>query len=1193
MIGTTLQNRYRLDAELGRGGMGVVYRAHDTLLDRDVAVKVLSAAVLGSEGRARLLREARAAAQLNHPNIVSIHDAGEVDGVPFIVMELVEGESLHSRRPTDLDEILGIARQMCAALEHAHAHGIIHRDLKPENVTLAPIPSPSQGEGEGVRVKLMDFGLARSAAARRSSGGALVGTVFYLAPEQALGQAVDGRADLYALGVMLYELTTGRLPFAGNDPLAVVSQHIHSPVAPPRTLRPDLPPALEAIILRLLAKNPADRYVSAREVANTLAEVAEGHPSRSAVPARHNLPIQLTSFIGREKEMADIKRLLPDRHLLTLTGSGGTGKTRLALQVAVDLLEAFSDGVWLVELASLTDPDLVPQTVAAVLGVREEPSYPVTKALVDYLRSKSLLLILDNCEHLLDACAQMAEALLRACPNVKILATGREALGIAGETTFRVPSLSLPDIRRMPAVEDLTQYESVRLFVDRAVAVRPEFRMTDANAAAIAHVCHRLDGVPLAIELAAARVRAMTAEQIAARLDDRFRLLTGGSRTALPRQQTLRALIDWSWDLLSDVERVLLRRLAVFVGGWMLEAAEVVCAQQDEGGGLSASREVQLSIGLQPFDILELLTHLVGKSLVVMEEQGQETRYRLPETIRQYARDKLLEAGESEWVRARHLNFFLELSAEAEPRLRTADQLMWLARLETEHDNLRAALKWALGSGDGEAGLCLAGNLSRFWYLRGYWNEGREWLKLMLSQSGKDTALPKPVARARARALYGAGWLADEDGSEIPLYTESLALCRQIGDKWGEAFSLRGLVAGASNWGSPEHILPRLQESLALFRELREPWGIALVDFNLGWLALGQDDQLQAEATWEDGLRLFRQSGDRWGIAVSLNALGYVARLRGNYPRATALTEESLKLFHELGDKAGIAVSFIRLGNVAFRRGDYAEATALLEKSLALQRERGDQQGVANSLNLLGLVACYQGDYRRAVALLEESLALARESGNQYFIPYALSYLALVAHYQNDIEHAAALWQESLLLHREQEDKEGVPYSLYGLGLAAQHQGDYALAAERLDESLTLYRTAGDKRYIAAVLHSLGQLAQTQGDPTRAAIHFKESLILRKKMGDRQGIAESLEGWAGMAVAQGLPDSAARLFGAAAGIREAIGAPLPPVERAEYNRSVAAARAQLGEAAFAAVLAEGRAMALEQAIAYALEQTAS
>jgi len=1191
-VGDFLVNRYRLDAELGRGGMGIVYRARDTLLDRDVAVKVLSGTSLGSEGRARLLHEARAAAQLNHPNIVSIYDAGEAGGVPFIVMELVEGASLFDRRPQTLGAILAVARQVCAALEHAHAHGIVHRDLKPENVLVVsdphPTPSPSHGDGPGVRVKLMDFGLARSDASRVSTEGALIGTLFYLAPEQALGQPVDGRADLYALGVMLYELVTDRLPFAGDDPLSVISQHIHAPVEPPHIHRADLPSALEAVILKLLAKQPGDRFASAHDVELALAEIE----TPGIAQPRHNLPVQLTSFIGREKEMAELKRLLSGSRLLTLTGSGGTGKTRLALHVAADLLDSFGDGVWLVELASLSDPDLVPQTVAAVLGVREEPSYPLMQALADYLRARALLLILDNCEHLIEACAQLVEALLRACPNVKIVASSREVLGIAGETTFRVPSLSLPDIRRLPPVETLGQYESIRLFVDRASAVRPEFELTDANAPTIAQVCHRLDGVPLAIELAAARVRAMTVEQIASRLDDRFRLLTGGSRTALPRQQTLRALIDWSWDLLSDAERVLLRRLAVFLNGWTLEAAEAVC--RDEGGERKDESILHPSSLIphpssfipHPSDVLELLTRLVEKSLVLAEAQGAETRYSLLETIRQYARDKLLEAGEPEAVRARHLGFFLKLSEEAEPHLRSTDQLNWLARLETEHGNLRAALKWALASRDFETGLRLAGHLARFWYLRGYWNEGREWLKQMLAESGGDALLPESMARARAKALLGAGWLADDNGTEIPLYTEGLAVCRQVGDRWGEAYALRGMVAGFSNWGDQERALPSLQASLSLFRDLGDPWGIGLVLYNLGWLAFGLDDVQQAEAHWEEGLDQFRRPGDRWGIAVTLGALGYVARLRGNYPRAKTLTEESLTLFRELGDKAGIAVSLSRLGNVAFRRGDYVEATALLEESLALQSERGDQQGIVSSLQLLGLVAGYQGDFPRAVASLEHGLALARESGDQYYAGYTLTYLGLVAYYQNDIERASALWQESLTLHHRLNDDDGIALATYGLGLAALWQGDHALAGERLEQSLAMYRSEGDRRYIALVLHALGRLAQAQGDRTAAMKHFRESLTIRKKTGAKRGIAESLGGIACVIEAA---EKAARLLGASSALREAIGAPVPPVERDPYNECIAATRARLGEAAFGAAWAEGRAMTLEQAIAYALE----
>jgi predicted ATPase len=652
-------------------------------------------------------------------------------------------------------------------------------------------------------------------------------------------------------------------------------------------------------------------------------------------------------------------------------------------------------------------------------------------------------------------------------------------------------------------------------------------------------------------------------------LDDRFRLLTGGSRTALPRQQTLRALIDWSWDLLSDSERAVLRRLSVFLSGWTLEAAEAVVSSDE----------------IDERAVLELLTRLIEKSLVMLEEQGAETRYSLLETIRQYARDKLWESGEAKAVRDRHTRYFAGLSILAEPNLRRADQLTWLARLEREHDNLRAALKWSLGQEDEETALYLAGNLSRFWYLRGYWNEGRDWLRQALALAPVTPDTSESLVRARVMALCGAGWLADDDGSEVPLYTESLELSRRIGDRWHEAFSLRGMVAGISNWGNPEHVWPRLQESQALFEELQDQWGLALVRYNLGWMEFNRDNGKQAEAMWAQAHEWFRQSGDRWGIAVAISALGYTARLRGDYSRAVALNKESLALFRELGDKAGIAVSLVRLGNVALRRGEYTEAIALLEESIALQRERGDQSGLVSSLYLLGMVFTYQGDYARALATMEASLALARQLNDEYLIPYALTYLASTVYYAGDVQRAATLWQESLDRQAEEGERDVIGHSLLGLGLVAVHQGDLALAGQRLEKSLSVMKAVGDRRAIAIALHSLGRLALAQGDAARARQVFKESLVLRKKTGARRGIAETLESIAG---AVEHPDRAARLFGSAAALREVIGAPVPLVERDDYDRRVAAARAQMGESAFAGAWAEGRAMTLEDAIALAL-----
>jgi non-specific serine/threonine protein kinase len=1099
LVGALVSNRYHLDAELGHGGMGVVFRAHDTLLDRDVAVKVLTATGLGSEGRARLLHEARAAAQLNHPNIVSVYDVGEAERVPFIVMEFVEGASLHGRWPAAFDEILSLGQQICAALEHAHAHDIIHRDLKPENVLLTP---------DGV-AKLMDFGLARLGASRMSADIALVGTVFYLAPEQALGRPVDIRTDLYALGVMLYELTTGRLPFTGDDPLAIIAQHIHAPVVPARTHRADVPPALEAIILKLLAKAPGDRYASAREVGAALASVAAQRQPRAE--PRNNLPVQVSSFVGREREMAQVKRMLTSARLVTLVGAGGCGKTRLAIQVAGELAGEYPEGAWLVELGALSDPGLIVQEAVSVLGQSEESDRPLLDRLTDYLRAKHLLLVLDNCEHLISACAQLAETLLQACPDLCILATSRETLGIAGESAFGVPSLSVPDPRQVSSMSvdqasGVLAHEGVRLFLERASAVQPNFGITNANAPAVAQICSRLDGIPLAIELAAARVKALSVEQIAARLDDRFRLLTGGSRTALPRHQTLQALIDWSYELLSEEERVLLRRLSVFAGGWTLEATETVCAGD----------------GLQAEDVLDLLTRVVDKSLVLVEERHGAARYRMLDTIQQYAREKALASGEAAGVRTRHLDLFVRLAEEAECELRRAEQLTWLNRLEIEHDNLRAALGWSQASGDTDAGLRLAAALFEFWLLRGYEGEGRAWLEEMLRLSAESGR-----TQARAKALRAAGFLAVGQGDIISgraRLDESLAIFRELGDQIGMTDSLLGLGRAAYFQGDYTAARSALAESLGISRLAQYPRGSAQALYRLGMVCLIQGNYAQARTHFEESVAKFRSQGDKWGLSYSLNALGEEALRRGDYAIAHAVFEESLSVFKALGSKSGIAMALNELGWLALSQGDYLAARSHLEESLGLRREMGHRVGMAIAFNLLGDVALHLGDYQQAKALIDNGLTLRKAAGS----------------------------------------KSGIAWSLQNLGYLAQYQGEYR----------------------------------------QAAAHFAESLALFLEVGNKIGVAECLEGLASVATAEWRPgagshaafggsaDRVPRLFGAADALREVANTPLPPYRRADYDRDITATRAQLDEAAFAAAWAEGRAMPIEQAVAYALEETA-
>ena len=701
-----------------------------------------------------------------------------------------------------------------------------------------------------------------------------------------------------------------------------------------------------------------------------------------------NLPIQLTSFIGREAEIAEVKRLLSLSRLLTLTGSGGCGKTRLALQVAADLLKEFSDGVWLVELASLSDHASLPQVLASALGVSEQRGRPLMTTISDYLQSKHILLVLDNCEHLIEACATLADGLLKVCPRLQILATSQEVMGIAGETACRVPSLSLPNPEHLGSLEasDLKRYESVLLFIDRAVAALPDFTVTERNAPLVTHICQRLDGIPLAIELAAARVKALGVEDIANLLDDRFRLLTSGSRTALPRQQTLRAAMDWSYDLLGEAEQMLLSRLSAFAGGWTLAAAEAV------------ARDAEM-------DILDLTMRLVDKSLVVVEESErgdgvEETRYHLLETIRHYGWEKLKEAGVESELGKRHGDWFLALAERAELEIRGPNQVMWLDRLEREHDNLRAALEWSNGEeGDSEVTLRLAGALWWFWYVRGYFSEGFGWLGESLSEEKISAAEDKASSRdddassevgattlVRARVLYRAGSLAWYQGDyerAQSLCEESLDLLRQLEDKGGIASSLIILGLVTASQGDYERAVAMCEESLSLLRELGDKWSIASALFILGEVLVRyQEDFERTTDLCQESLGLFRELGDRWGIANALRVLAVVVGYQGDYGRAMELCGESLSLLRELGDKGGgIANSLRILGRVAYYQGDYARALELYKESLILLRELGDKAGIAECLEGLVGVAVAGEKPERAAKLSGAAEALRQAIG--------------------------------------------------------------------------------------------------------------------------------------------------------------------------------------------------------------------
>jgi len=680
-----------------------------------------------------------------------------------------------------------------------------------------------------------------------------------------------------------------------------------------------------------------------------------------AVP--NNLPVQLTSFVGREREQEDIRRLLSTTRLLMLTGAGGCGKTRLALHVAANLGEEYPDGVWVVELAPLGDPTRVPRAVAAALGIPEYPGRPADEAVADFLRRKILLLVLDNCEHVLPACVRLADTLLRACPGVRVLATSREALRMAGEIAWRVPALSLPDPQPSPSLDRFLESEAVQLFVERAAAALPGFTVTGQTAEAIAQTCRRLDGIPLALELAAARVTVLSADQIAARLDERFRLLTGGSRTALPRQQTLRATMDWSYGLLTDQERTVLRRLSVFAGGWTLEAAEAVCA----GGGVEAS------------DILDLLTQLVNKSLVVADTQSGEARYRLLETVRQYGWNRLEESNETAAMRRRHRDLYLRLAESAEPKLLGPEQVVWLERLETEHDNLRAALEWSkMEEGGAEAWLRLAGALHEFWHMRGHHSEGREWLEGALSACART---PGPL---RAKALYGAGELTwDQDpvrGEE--LLRESLSLFGGLKDVSGVAYSLHHLAHAAEEQAEYGRAVALFDESLARFREIGDRWGVGWSLHCLGAQTLNQGDVDRAKTLLEESLLIVRELGNTFTLAYVHHHLGVVAEKQGDYERATVLLERGLALSQHVGNKRHIPAVQCSLAHVWLHRGDLERAATLYRESLILRREIGEKSGLAESLEGLARLACAQVHYERTARILGAAEVLREATGS-------------------------------------------------------------------------------------------------------------------------------------------------------------------------------------------------------------------
>lgn len=861
--------------------MGEVYVAEDTRLKRKVALKILPEDMARDPERLdRFQREAEAIAALSHPNVITIFSVEEGEGVHFLTMELVEGKTLDSVITPDgleIESFLNIAIPIAKALDAAHKKGIVHRDLKPGNIMISDNGS----------LKVLDFGLAKWMSDQRDADsselptavhtreGIVMGTAPYMSPEQASGQPVDSRSDIFSFGVVLYQLASGRLPFNGASPIHILAEIIHTD-----------PPALHIsseqlrrIIRRCLEKDRSKRYASMSELLTDLSALKKGEPVvKKQLP--HNLPVQVTTFVGREQELNDLAELLLVHRLITITGTGGSGKSRLALEAALQNLGRFSAGAYQIDLAPAT-PDVVVKGIVSALDVKEQVDQSLLQSLTDHLQERYLLLIIDNCEHVLDETARVIDAILHSTSHVCILTTSREALNLPGEYVWTVPPLSMPSPRSAITVEKAARCDAVKLFVDRATARDPRFALTDTNVEAVAGICARLDGIPLAIELAAARVKLMSAAEIHKRLDDCFRFLTVGTRSSLPRHQTLRAAVDWSYDLLTTEEQLLFRRLAEFRGGFDLEAIENVC------GGKPLDRDL----------ILDYLTRLADKSLVLSDRSESDlVRYRILEPLRQYALDKLTESGEADLIARRHLDHYVTL-AECAYEERVENEASWLDHLERDHDNLRAALTWASGHDAGGA-LALAGALGWFWVLHSHYSEGRRWLRQVLAGERART-------RETARALCAAGALAAFQGDTVEHEPaeEGLAIWRELGDQREIALAL-----DSNGWrllfgGNVQAGINSFEEALRVYRELGDERLINRARLGICQALVSEFDVERAEPMARECLLVAQRFDDPRDIHFAYHFLADCALIRGDVTSARAKYADSLRAAVRIGDR--------------------------------------------------------------------------------------------------------------------------------------------------------------------------------------------------------------------------------------------------------------------------------------------------
>ncbi len=919
--------------EIGRGGFGIVYRCVQVALDRTVAVKVLTAGL--DEDRHPFVREQRAMGRLTgHPNIAGVLQVGETEsGYPYLVMQYHRQGSIEARirrlGALPLADVLRLGVKMAGALESAHRLAILHRDVKPANILLTDYGEPA----------LSDFGIAHISGGFKTATGSFTGSPAFTAPEILSGDPPGQASDVYGLGATLFCALTGHAAFERQSGEQVVAQFLRIATEPvPDLHEHGIPDDIAAIVDKAMSRDPHGRP-SAIGLGEELQRAQSRHgfavddmallggeqpdrPARTAGQvavrrARGNLPLELTSFVGRRAELSDVHRLLSASRLVTLTGIGGVGKTRLSLHAAAESARDFPDGVWLVELGELRDGSLLVDVVAAALGVRDEPARSLRDVLVEFLSPRRLLLVLDNCEQVLDEAAALVSTLLKACPELRILVTSRERLGVGGESLLSLAPLACPDAVREPTPPTQPDDDAVALFAERAASAVPGFRLTENNTATVARICSRLDGLPLAIELAAARLPAMSPQQLLERLADRYALLTRGSRGGPTRQQTLAWSVGWSYDLCTRAEQQMWGRLSVFAGGFDLESAHDICGEE-----------------LAPDSVVDVLSALVDKSILIRTEAGGVVRFRMLDTLRDYGGQQLTNTEHYRSLRGRHRDWYRRLLAEAAAEWFGPRQIQWTERIVAEMPNLREALDFSLVD-SGEGALVMAGAMHPVWLARGMLTEGRRWLDRALAVTAREPN------GDRIRALYAAATIAGMQGDMVAAKT-------------------------------------RVAEARSLTEQVTDPVVHGLTDLADGYTALVSGEFTRACDLFEDALAA---SDDPEVRAASMLLTGWALEFLGELDWALIWHEKALAFAESRGETVYRSYALWSVGVGWWRHGQQDRAQQLLTQCLQLTQLVNDPRQAAGCLEALAWMARSRGDPRRAVVLMGAADALGRIAG--------------------------------------------------------------------------------------------------------------------------------------------------------------------------------------------------------------------